>query len=998
MAAKGAQPRSKKSLAEARRKRESIVKEIWLFVVLAISLLLFLCNFKILGVAGNAVSSVLFGLFGINAYVFALALFFGFAFMSCNDFIWESVRPVIAGSVILLMAGVVFELISGNAVNLDHYSLPDIYRYDSGSRAGGGIISGSVAYFLHKFIGTVGTVIIAVLAVLVCVIVITQRSIIGTLRKGGSAVATGVRRNKESFEERRARAAEEYAARKALEEEQEAEMQAARRQTDEFDTIDYAPLRTRSGSRRAEALSPDESVSPDPSVERPARNRIKVSAAQRREDRDSARVLHNYSGVTTDTTLGPVTHRPKPATVPEYDIHEITGIGSEYREYESLEGDNEYARSGDRNSGPDSLDATGETNRTGRTGSIGSVDSSMAGSDSTDSADSIEESIEEIEEIEAIGLGRALKALGDGEVPYEQDYPEARSEQEVAPIREFKSNKSAKTPSAIAGPVSAREHERDLSPVPGIEPERNLAPVPGIEPEFPAVDTADEQEAHRDTAADYVYELPPLDLLKKPAAISEDSQEELDMTSHMLEDTLATFGVNVTVTGASRGPTVTRYELQPERGVKVAKIVGLADDIKLNLAATDIRIEAPIPGKSAVGIEVPNIAVTPVMLRELLESKAFRESQPRLSFAVGKDIGGRVVVSDIAKMPHVLIAGATGSGKSVCINTLIMSILYKSGPQDVRLIMIDPKVVELSVYNGIPHLLIPVVTDPKKATGALQWAVAEMEERYKKFAMTGTRDLAGYNKNIPKLIESGVLPEDTAPLPQILIIVDELADLMMVASKDVEEAICRLAQLARAAGLHLVIATQRPSVDVITGLIKANMPSRIAFAVSSGVDSRTILDSVGAEKLLGKGDMLFYPQGYSKPARLQGAFVSDDEVQAVVDWIKDHAPGPGYDDAVEEHIASAAGTAVDTSGAARNDAMTASGVDELFIDACKAVSGKDKASIGGFQRAFRIGFNRAARIMDSLTEYGVVAQPDDDNKPRKVIMTPDEIEELIDSL
>ena len=365
---------------------------------------------------------------------------------------------------------------------------------------------------------------------------------------------------------------------------------------------------------------------------------------------------------------------------------------------------------------------------------------------------------------------------------------------------------------------------------------------------------------------------------------------DLNETAMRLQQTLSSFGVKVTITDISQGPSVTRYELQPEQGVKVSKIVGLSDDIKLNLAAMDIRIEAPIPGKAAIGIEVPNKENTPVALRDLLETQEFQDFQSNIAFAVGKDIAGKAVVSDIARMPHMLIAGATGSGKSVCINTLIMSILYKAHPDDVKLIMVDPKVVELSIYNGIPHLLIPVVTDPKKASAALHWGVAEMEDRYQKFAEFNVRDLKGYNKKVEGLREKN---GDTAPrkLPQIVIIVDELADLMMVCPGEVEESICRLAQLARACGIHLIIATQRPSVDVITGLIKANMPSRVAFSVSSGVDSRTILDMVGAEKLLGKGDMLFYPQGYSKPARVQGAFVSDQEVSDVVDFLKNQMLG-----------------------------------------------------------------------------------------------------------
>lgn len=428
--------------------------------------------------------------------------------------------------------------------------------------------------------------------------------------------------------------------------------------------------------------------------------------------------------------------------------------------------------------------------------------------------------------------------------------------------------------------------------------------------------------------------------------------------------------------------------MQPELGVKVSKIVALADDIKLNLAATDIRIEAPIPGKAAVGIEVPNKENSAVHLRELLESDAFKKFSSPIAFAVGKDIGGQTVVFDIGKMPHVLIAGSTGSGKSVCINTLIMSILYKAHPDDVKLIMVDPKVVELSVYNGIPHLLIPVVTDPKKASAALQWAVAEMTDRYKKFADHNVRDLKGYNQLAESTKDTG---DASTPvkMPQIVIIVDELADLMMVASNEVEEAIVRLAQLARAAGIHLVIATQRPSVDVITGLIKANMPSRIAFAVSSGVDSRTILDMNGAEKLLGKGDMLFYPQGYAKPARVQGAFVSDKEVSDVVAFLKKQAVGGDYGADLEEKISSMTSASGDgVSGAGGSD------LDELFAEAGRFIIEKDKASIGMVQRAFRVGFNRAARIMDQLADAGVVGE-EEGTKPRKVLMNAEQFEQYL---
>ena len=400
------------------------------------------------------------------------------------------------------------------------------------------------------------------------------------------------------------------------------------------------------------------------------------------------------------------------------------------------------------------------------------------------------------------------------------------------------------------------------------------------------------------------------------------------------------------------------------------------------------RIEAPIPGKAAVGIEVPNKENSTVMLRDLLETEEFKNSKSKISFAAGRDIAGKVVVADIAKMPHLLVAGATGSGKSVCINTLIMSILYKASPEEVKLLMIDPKVVELSVYNGIPHLMIPVVTDPKKAAGALNWAVSEMTKRYQLFAEYNVRDMKGYNDKIAQLpVEEGKeLPQK---MPQIVIIVDELADLMMVAHGEVEDAICRLAQLARAAGIHLVLATQRPSVDVITGLIKANMPSRIAFSVSSGVDSRTIIDMNGAEKLLGKGDMLFYPAGYQKPARVQGAFVSDKEVQSVVDFLKSKNGESVYNEEVVNHMNS---SALGRDGLA---GTSSDGKDAYFVEAGKFIIEKDKASIGMLQRVFKIGFNRAARIMDQLCEAGVVGG-EEGTKPRKILMSMEEFEQYID--
>ncbi|MCR5746717.1 MAG: DNA translocase FtsK [Lachnospiraceae bacterium] len=484
------------------------------------------------------------------------------------------------------------------------------------------------------------------------------------------------------------------------------------------------------------------------------------------------------------------------------------------------------------------------------------------------------------------------------------------------------------------------------------------------------------------------YVLPDPAMLKAGKRGRVNAAKEQEEISAKLKRTLASFGVKAEITGVSQGPTVTRYELLPEAGVKVSKIVSLTDDLKLALAAESIRIEAPIPGKSAIGIEVPNAEVEPVMLHDLIVSDEFQNSKSRISFAVGKDIGGKPVVFDIAKMPHVLIAGATGAGKSVCINTIIMSILYKAKPDEVKLVMIDPKVVELSIYNGIPHLMIPVVTDPQKAAGALNWSVVEMDRRYNEFATHAVRDIKGYNAIAAR--------EGLPPMFQLVVIVDELADLMMTAKSDVETAIVRLAQKARAAGIHLIIATQRPSVDVITGLIKANMPSRVAFTVTSGVDSRTILDMVGAEKLLGKGDMLFYPVGYPKPARVQGAFVSDEEVDKVASFIRSQKKEDDDSSKIMEEI-NAASVTNESKGNSNTQAASATGSDEdeIFLQAAEFAVNLDKEtiSIGLLQRKFRLGFNRAARIMDQLSEEGIVGE-EMGTKGRRIVMTPEQFEEF----
>ncbi len=579
---------------------------------------------------------------------------------------------------------------------------------------------------------------------------------------------------------------------------------------------------------------------------------------------------------------------------------------------------------------------------------------------------------------------------------------DSRMFEEAAPV----SNASAQTPgiSESALPDIPVHTEREItSPPPG-----NAAEMPGgiEETEAPVQERSGLEQTPMQpevlppkTEAPPVrreYVFPPISLLHKGEGSMADTDDELRETAQLLQTTLRNFGVKITITDISQGPSVTRYEMLPEMGVKVSKIVSLADDIKLALAATDIRIEAPIPGKSAIGIEVPNKEAAPVALRDIVDTEEFRAQKSRLAFAVGKDIGGKPVFGDIAKMPHVLIAGATGSGKSVCINTIIMSLLFHAKPEEVKLIMIDPKVVELSVYNGIPHLMIPVVTNPQKAAAALNWGVAEMEARYRAFADARVRDIKGYNALVrqhQQMQEGGENEAVMHFMPQLVIIVDELADLMMVAKNDVETAICRLAQLARAAGIHLIIATQRPSVDVITGLIKANMPSRIAFRVSSGVDSRTILDMNGAEKLLGKGDMLFFPQGLPKPNRVQGCFVSDDEVTDVVNFIVANNPASEEESRRHQQEIDAIEAGSSTPAAAGTGAEHAqeSDVDELFASAGRFIIERGNASIGLLQRKYRIGFNRAARIMDQLCEKGVVGEAVG-TKARAILMTPEQFD------
>ena len=564
---------------------------------------------------------------------------------------------------------------------------------------------------------------------------------------------------------------------------------------------------------------------------------------------------------------------------------------------------------------------------------------------------------------------------------YEENFDEELSE--VVRNGEFKPKEKIEVSKAAKEVMKRKAFSgvpiKSASPVKDIPIDR---PVPDVEKVIEQPKAVEEVSKGNKSGP---YSMPPLSLLRKGMMQKRRNgirPGEISETAAKLQETLNAFGVKATVINESRGPSVTRYELQPETGTKVSKITSLSDDIKLNLAAADIRIEAPIPGKAAVGIEVPNAERDSVFLRDLIESEELSKHPSKLAFAAGMDIAGKVVVADIAKMPHMLIAGTTGSGKSVFTNSIIMSILFRAKPSEVKMIIVDPKVVEFGVYNGIPHLLSPVVTDPKKAAGALNWAVGEMGKRYKQFSIYNVRDIKGYNEKIKQMGYKDD-NEQLEPMYQIVIIIDELADLMMVASKEVESSICRLAQLARAAGIHLIIATQRPSVDVVTGLIKANIPSRVALLVSSGTDSRTIIDCNGGEKLLGNGDMLFYPSGYVKPVRLQGAFVSDGEVQAVVNYLINNNKDVEYN----EEVAKAEISTPD------NDNQTADddGNDVLFEEAARFVIEKDKGSTSMIQRMFKVGFNRASRIIEQLEKAGVVG-PDEGTKPRKVLMSLEQFE------
>ena len=907
--------------------------------------------------------------------------------------------------------------------NAEYEKLIDYYTVCSGIRRGGGIVGGTIASVLTKGIGKVGTYIVLFVLMIITGVMITERSFLGGVTNGGRTLYDNARNDIERLRERREneRPLREEA-RRLKQEERE-----ARR-------IEEEQLRQQRQEKRNEKMQQRE-------LERRERKEEEIRVREenlRKREEGLRRVDKKVSGVILDPGL--TEEKTGYDEINEQQINEQQindNVNYDIHEIKYVEPEKETGPGEDYNKQTEStiVDDAGmkelhyeEPLNVSRV-EYGSVKTSHSIAVDTKGMEAVT-----VDHVKAVDPEDAMPVR-----PYRSGKTYNTSELESAIINEtmhLSNERDFDRPIALTNshydsgsnysdvhsedklsvsPVSERITE-DKQDIPVSEPVEETVQEIGYSDttveayEMPSV-TIDETEYKTAATTKHVsapsvsekaskspvreFRFPPLSMLKEGKKDnSGDSKLILDNKAIRLQETLKEFGVGVTMTGYTQGPAITRFEMKPDVGVKVSKVLNLSDDIMLSMAAKNVRIEAPIPGKALIGIELPNEEISAVMFRDLIESREFRESESKLSFAVGKGLSGETVVADIGKMPHLLIAGATGSGKSVCINTLIMSILYKARPDEVKLIMVDPKVVELSVYNGIPHLMIPVVTDPKQAAEALKWGVVEMDDRYNKFAEFGVRDLNGYNKKVKSMTN---VPEQDRykVLPRIVIIVDELADLMMVASKEVEESICRIAQKARAAGIHLVIATQRPSVDVVTGLIKANMPSRIAFSVSSSVDSRTILDMVGAEKLLGKGDMLFYPQGYTKPARVQGPFVSDQEVSDVVDFLKEHTGGDGYDEDIARRIRDASsgqGGSADTSG---SQAVSGNGNDELFVEAARVIIEKNKASIGMLQRMFKIGFNRAARIMDQLADAGVVGE-EEGTKPRKVLMSLEQLEAYIE--
>ena len=1004
-----------------------------------ISIVLLLSNFNLVGPVGRGINSFLFGCIGVITWIFPFYVFFASIFMLANVGNRRIRNKVLASAGLLLALGGIFELASYG--DLSDIPWKSLYTMSVDNKNGGGFLGGALAKIFNLGLAQVGAYLLLIAIIIMFVIYLTGRLITSAINDRVTETRETIAEYKnEAMLDARAKAEEKLARRKELREIRRAERERIRQARAEEDErlrqeemdrkraiseeiiqerikanienkkkLEEAAKQEEAKKEEEEVATKEkpadmdkETVDDSPIGEAKVSEKKEAASENQKTTEEAANINKEVEvkevGETEKSQLSFLIHRAnedKKISEGKEDEFYLKEIKDKFGDGEGL-----WKPEGEEGKIDEGLDNI--TEPSGIAESDDKSEPSGIGEPEVKSEDLIDEEDEEVIEDEAeneVDSHRLAKNYYEtDESDYEEDIDEYEDllddedEEEAVPQRSIleiekerllekktiTGNKALESSFGDGNGYSAGS--MDISNIPE-KKENSITDRrdDGIEPLIPDISVENPPEPPKP------YVFPPISLLSKAGGDEEGiSDEELHETARKLQDTLTAFGVNVKVTDVSCGPSVTRYELQPEQGVKVSKITALTDDIKLNLAAADIRIEAPIPGKAAVGIEVPNKKNLMVYFRDLIENKDFNEHQSKLAFAVGKDIGGQTMISDIAKMPHLLIAGATGSGKSVCINTLIMSILYKAKPSEVKLIMVDPKVVELSVYNGIPHLLLPVVTDPKKAAAALNWAVAEMNRRYKLFSDMKVREIKGFNKKVGK--------DSPEWMPQIVIIVDELADLMMVSSKEVEEAICRLAQLARAAGIHLVIATQRPSVNVITGLIKANVPSRIAFAVSSQVDSRTILDGAGAEKLLGKGDMLFFPSGYPKPVRVQGAFVSDNEVSDVVEFIKENNdPAHKAADITEQVNAAAQVESIKEGNA---PAEEDDGFDEYFEEAGKLVIDKDKASIGMFQRVYRIGFNRAARIMDQLAEAGVVSE-EDGTKPRKVLMSKDDFEAFI---
>ncbi len=942
---------------------DALFTEISILFLLAFCIILILGNFGLTLRFGDILNSLFFGLFGGLEYIFPFFLFFAVCFYLINKDNKGGIVKLISSVVLFFDIGMFMQLFVTNEYSLGGYS--GTYDYSMSNRSGGGVISGSLFEAMKDNLGKPATIVIMVIVLLICLFILTGNSVLKLLSYSGEEIADRAREKRIEWEKDREVIREEKKLIKAEEREKRslkrAELREEKRRKFREDTLNrkknifnitVGDDKKNEGSLPADTSS--EEISP-----------VDTSFAEDQQDKDdnpgyspfAMSPEHMVKPEEYDKRIEP---RPipevrlnKPEVITEEEIHEIKEEPELPAEEEIKEKEDDFY---DRLFMSHEVEMSDMHEITFNDEDIQEDTDYVGGLEPEEEFDKDEllidgSSEEELMEEEFSGEVTFEEKPDDDEYYEEEPYEEDPYEEE---------------------PVEDEFDEEPENPFIDDEPEKPVKP----------------------------YELPPVSLLRRGSGSKKESENSLNRKAEKLQDILSSFGVKVRMLEYIQGPMVTRFEMQPEQGVKVNTILNLANDIQMNLAAKDIRIEAPIPGKAAVGIEIPNENNTPVMFRDLIESDAFKNAKSKITVAVGKDIGGETIVYDIDKMPHLLIAGATGSGKSVCINTIIMSILYKAKPDEVKLIMIDPKVVELNIYNGIPHLLTPVVTDPVKAAGALNWGVAEMMKRYQLFARAHVRNMEGYNEKVPELNRAGETLADGEPyvkLPQIVIIVDELADLMMVQKKDVEASICRLAQLARAAGIHLVIATQRPSVDVITGLIKANMPSRIAFAVSSNVDSRTILDSAGAEKLLGNGDMLFYPQKYPKPERLQGAYVSDEEVQAVADFIREQCASSDEEreditEEIEKNV-----TSPDTKGMSEtgeNPDENDDGRDSYFADAGRIVTEKQKATIGFLQRVLSIGFNRAARIMDQLADAGVVSG-ENGTKPRQVLMTKEEFENYL---